>query len=176
MRMGNTAYISVGSNIGDSLAHCRSAAAWLDSRDGIRVTAHSRYYKTEPVGYADQPWFVNAVFAVKTALSPEALLETLQQAQRIHGREKNAVRFGPRTLDLDILFYNDMIMNRSGLVIPHPRLGNRRFVLEPLCDIAPDLVHPALGITALVLLGGLPPDGPGCLLLEGVSWRPCVQN
>lgn len=164
--MTNTAYISVGSNIGDSLQHCKSAASWLDGRDGIRLAAHSRYFSTEPVGYRSQPWFVNAVFAVETTLSPFSLLETLQLAQRIHGREKNGVRFGPRTLDLDILFYNDMIMNAPRLVIPHPRLIERRFVLEPLCDIAPELVHPGLGITALGLLHGLPPGGPGCIPVD----------
>ncbi len=162
----NTAYISVGSNIGDSLQHCRSAASWLDGRDGIRVAAHSRYYNTEPVGYRNQPWFVNAVFSVETVLSPFVLLETLQLAQRVHGREKSRVRFGPRTLDLDILFYNDMIINDPRLVIPHPRLIERRFVLEPLCDIAPELVHPGLGITALGLLQGLPPGGPGCVPVD----------
>lgn len=160
--MHNIAYISVGSNIGERLENCKSAAAWLNGRNGIRIVAHSRYFHTEPVGYIDQPWFVNAVFAVETNLSPFALLETLQLAQRAYGRPETGIRFGPRVLDLDILFYDDMIMDDPGLILPHPRLAQRRFVLEPLCDIAPELVHPVLGIPARKLLEGLPPDGSGC--------------
>lgn len=168
--MPSTAYISVGSNIGERLENCKSAATWLNGRNGIRIIAHSRYFYTEPVGYIDQPWFVNAVFAVETELSPLALLETLQLAQRAYGRPEAGIRFGPRVLDLDILFYNDMIMDDPGLVIPHPRLAQRRFVLEPLCDIAPELVHPVLGISARKLLEGLLPGGSGCEPIDTKSF------
>jgi len=166
--MTNTAYISVGSNIGDRMAHCQKAVEWMDAREDVRVSAHSRYYYTEPVGFLDQPWFVNAVFAVETRLDPFALLEILQLAQRRHGRKKSALRFGPRVLDLDILFYNDMIMDAPGLMIPHPRLVERRFVLEPLCDIAPALIHPGLGVSANDLLAGLPRNGPGCVPVDRI--------
>jgi len=164
--MHHTAYISIGSNIGDGLANCRSGAAWLAGSGNVTVFSHSRYYRTEPVGYPDQNWFVNAVFGIGTPLDPFELLELLQAAQRIHGREKTAIRFGPRVLDLDILFYDDMIVEEPGLVIPHPRIGERRFVLEPLCDIAPQWMHPALGVSAVELLGGLPAGGPACIPLD----------
>lgn len=159
----------MGSNIGDRVKYCRSAVNWLNCKEGIRVFAHSRYFETEPVGYADQQWFINAVFAVETILSPFALLEALQMAQRVHGREKTGIRFGPRVLDLDILFYDDMIIKDPVLIIPHPRIGERRFVLQPLCDIAPALIHPGLGISAYDLLKGLPQNGPGCIPIDGTQ-------
>lgn len=165
MNRVGTAYISVGSNIGDRLAHCRSAVAWL-AAGGMRISAHSRYFDTRAVGYADQPSFINAVFALQTALKPPALLGRLQLVQRLHGRKNTGIRFGPRVLDLDILFYNDMIIDDAGLVVPHPRLSERRFVLEPLCDIAPDFLHPGMGVAVKTLLERLPVDDGACIPVD----------
>ena len=164
--MFHTAYISIGSNIGDGLANCQSGVAWLAGSGSVTVFSHSRYYRTEPVGYPDQNWFVNAVFGIGTRLDPFELLDLLQAAQRVHGREKTTIRFGPRVLDLDFLFYDDMIVDEPGLVIPHPRIGERRFVLEPLCDIASQWMHPVFGVSAGALLGGLPAGGPACIPLD----------
>ena len=166
VRMDNIAYVSVGSNLGDSLGHCREGVKRLNSGGNARVRAHSRYFRTKPVGYLEQPWFVNAVFALETALPPFFLLRRLQEIQRLHGRDKSGIRFGPRVLDLDILFYNDIIINAPELVIPHPRITERRFVLEPLCDIAPGLIHPGLGVPVRQLLDALAGGFDGCIPLE----------
>ena len=164
--MKNIAYVSIGSNIGDSLKHCKSAINSLNDKGGVRIFSHSRYFHTAPVGYLDQPWFVNAVFALKTDLAPFALLRRLQGVQRLYGREKGGIRFGPRILDLDILFYNDIVINNPALIVPHPRITERRFVLEPLCDIAPALIYPGLGVSVRQLLDRLPSDAEGCKPIE----------
>ena len=118
-----------------------------------RVTARSSLYSTEPVGYAAQPRFVNAVLALEWDLSARALLDALMRVEREFGRDRvNAVPNGPRTLDLDILLFGDCVMDEPGLRIPHPRLAARAFVLEPLSEIAPEAVEPRNGATIAELL------------------------
>ncbi len=135
------AYVGLGSNLGDRERNLRSALALLDAED-VRVLAVSRFRDTDPVGYADQPRFLNAAALVETDLSAPELLERLLAVERSLGRERTGPRFGPRTIDLDLLLYGDETIDQPGLTVPHPRLAERRFVLEPLAELEPDLVLP----------------------------------
>ncbi|MDY6905535.1 MAG: 2-amino-4-hydroxy-6-hydroxymethyldihydropteridine diphosphokinase [Thermodesulfobacteriota bacterium] len=139
-----TAYLSVGSNMGDPTANCTRAIASLTATDNITVICQSRFFYTEPVGYVHQDWFVNAMVKIETTLDPAKLLKTLKALERENGRGISGVRFGPRILDMDIIFYEDMVVNEKGLTIPHPRMHKRHFVLRPFCDIDPEVVHPVL--------------------------------
>lgn len=127
-------------------------------RSGFVVDAVSSFYLTEPVDAPPQEWFVNAVAAGRTVLSPEALLLACRGVEAEHGRERT-VHHGPRTLDLDILIYGGELRDGPDLTLPHPRLHERRFVLTPLCELAPDLVHPRLGRSVSALLDACPDDG-----------------
>jgi 2-amino-4-hydroxy-6-hydroxymethyldihydropteridine diphosphokinase len=154
----STAYVSVGANLGDKIANCRRGLSLLNRQAGTEVVAVSRTYRTAPVDFLDQDWFVNLVVKVETRLDPFGLLEVLQDIQHRIGQGPKAVRFGPRLLDLDIIFYEQAVIQAAQLVLPHPRMHRRRFVLQPLCDIDPGLVHPVLGDRIQVLLDKLSPD------------------
>jgi 2-amino-4-hydroxy-6-hydroxymethyldihydropteridine diphosphokinase len=156
----HTAYIAIGSNLGDRLANCRKGIQALDDHRRSWLQQCSRMYETEPVGYADQEWFINCVIEVRTILSPFALLDRTQTIQRSLGRVGDTIRFGPRILDLDILFYDNVILDSPPLIIPHPRMHERRFVLRPLCDLDASIVHPVLQQEVGYLLSQLPDDGP----------------
>ena len=154
------AYVSVGSNMGDRLENCRRGIAAAEVPGLAAVGRCSRFYQTEPVDFTDQEWFVNAVFEVVTRLGPFELLRLLQDIQRRSGRIRPpVVRYGPRVLDLDILLYDARVLETRTLVVPHPRMHERRFVLQPICDINPDIVHPVLHRTMADLLGRLDEDG-----------------
>jgi len=140
----HTVYISVGSNIGNALAHCLKGISKIQKIPGVQLDKTSTFYKTEPVDYTDQKWFVNAVVKIRTSLEPIQLFNLLKSIEKEEGRTENGIRFGPRVLDLDILFFDDLILDTPDLTIPHTRMQNRRFVLKPLCDINPDFVHPVL--------------------------------
>jgi 2-amino-4-hydroxy-6-hydroxymethyldihydropteridine diphosphokinase len=155
----HTAYISVGSNLGDKLENCRRAIEALVSGGEVRITGQSRFYETEPVDFTEQDWFINGVIRVETRLDPFELLDRLQAIQRQAGRSAEGVRFGPRVLDLDILLYDRLILDDPRLSLPHPGMHRRRFVLKPLCDIDPDMVHPVSGKAAATLLAELGEDG-----------------
>ena len=144
-----TAYLSLGSNLGDREANITSALTMLGQE--ARILKVSSLYETEPVGYKEQPWFLNCVCALETDLSPQALLEFVKAIETKLGR-KPTLRFGPRPIDIDILFYDGLILDSPDLVIPHPRLAERAFVLVPLKEIAPNLVHPLSGLTIEELL------------------------
>ena len=133
------AYISAGSNIGDREANLDFGARRLGERG--KLVRISSVFETEPVGYADQPWFLNQVFELETALTPHELLALCNEIERDGGRVRTFPN-APRTLDLDILLYGDRIISAPDLIIPHPRMTERRFVLEPLAEIAPYLLHP----------------------------------
>lgn len=141
------AYVGLGSNLGDREAALRSALELL----GEDVVAVSTLRETEPVGYLDQPAFLNAAAALETALEPHALLERLLAVERELGRTRDGPRFGPRTIDLDLLLYEDRVIDEPGLVVPHPRMAERRFVLEPLAELDPDLAVPGRGRVADLL-------------------------
>ncbi len=135
------AYIGFGSNIGDRLAHIQNAIRALSKTEGITLKKISSIYTTDPVGYEAQAQFLNGVAAIQTSLSPLSLLHTLKDIETTIGR-KHRIRWGPREIDLDILIYEDLCVQTEKLVIPHPEMHLRGFVLVPLTEIAPNLVHP----------------------------------
>ncbi len=155
----HTAYIGVGSNIGHKADNCRKAIAAINKCEGCLVEAQSPLYETEPVYLEGQDWFVNGVARIRTDLEPEALFARLKEIEHAMGRRPGEVRFGPRILDLDILFYDERVLRKGSLEVPHPKLHERRFVLEPLCKIAPELVHPVFGQTVQSLLSDLKDGG-----------------
>jgi 2-amino-4-hydroxy-6-hydroxymethyldihydropteridine diphosphokinase len=138
----HVAFISIGSNMGNKPANCRNAIVTLQGTGVGKVIAQSKFYCTEPVDYIDQDWFLNAAIKIETPLEPLELLTALQQIQKAGGRERGGIRFGPRLIDLDIIFYDDLTFEDERLMIPHPRMHKRRFVLQPICDIDPQIVHP----------------------------------
>src|SRR5690625_358720 len=153
--MMNTAYIGLGSNIEPRKQYLDDAIDKLSKIDNINIGKISSIYETAPVGYTDQDYFLNMVIEIKTTLSNVDLLEVCQQIERQLGREKT-FKNGPRTIDLDILFYNREYRHLETLILPHPRLQERAFVLVPLCEIAPDLVMPNSGKLVEDLLNELP--------------------
>lgn len=165
------AYIGIGSNLGDMLKNCRLAICKIRAEKRSRVLAVSPFYRTEPVGPKDQSWFINAVAAVETSLNPRELLRLLQSVENEMGRVRSE-RWGPRIIDLDLLFYGDRVIREEDLEIPHPRLHTRRFVLAPLSAIAPDLKHPLLNRTVSQLLSILPEEEQ-VLLLPEADQGPC---
>lgn len=140
------AFVSCGSNLGDRSAHLSGALAALTAHHGIRVTATSSVYRTAPVDHLDQPDFLNAVIRLTTVLPPLTLLRVLQHIETRHGRQRRT-RWGPRTLDLDLLLHGRTRCDTGELILPHPRMTRRAFVLVPLCELAPDLRHPGTGLT-----------------------------
>ncbi len=135
----HTVYIALGSNLGDRLAHLKEAIASLSPQ--LDVKAKSHVYETPPWGYQDQDPFYNQVLKAKTYLAPEPLLKHLKRLEVALGRQPSFEN-GPRSIDIDMLFYDDLVMTTPVITLPHPRLHERGFVLLPLMDIAPDLVHP----------------------------------
>jgi 2-amino-4-hydroxy-6-hydroxymethyldihydropteridine diphosphokinase len=148
------AYVGLGSNLGDREATIRAALAELDAAPGVRVAAVSTLVETEPVGYLDQPRFLNGAAALETDLPPRELLELLLRTERRLGRRREGVPAqGPRTLDLDLLLYGDAEIEEEGLQIPHPRLHERAFVLGPLAELDPALQVPRKGQVETLLAG-----------------------
>lgn len=133
-------FLSLGSNLGDRRAHLEEAL-WRLEEGGVRVVRRSSWYETEPVGYTDQPAFLNLVVEVRTSLTPRALLRRTQEVELALGRVRT-VRWGPRTADVDLLLYGRRVILEPDLVVPHPRLRERAFVLVPLYELDPDLVLP----------------------------------
>lgn len=139
------AYVGLGANLGDREATLRRALELLAAEPEIELVAVSRFRETDPVGYLEQPRFLNGAAALETTLSPRALLERLLAVERTLGRTREGPRYGPRTVDLDLLAYGDDILDEPGLAVPHPRLHERRFALEPLADLDPALAVPGRG-------------------------------
>ena len=148
-------FIGVGSNQGDRLALISQAARLLGAAEGVRLLRMATILETEPVGGPPQEPFLNTVVELETARTPQELLVVLKEIERTLGRLPSAVRWAPRPIDLDLLLYDDRIVNDPNLVIPHPRLHERGFVLEPLSQLASDLIHPVLGQTIGHLLQSL---------------------
>ena len=152
-----TAYVALGANLEDPIVQVRTGLAALAALPNTQLLAQSSLYRTAPVGYADQPDFINAVAAVDTELSPRELLDALLAIELNHGRVRQFAN-APRTLDLDVLLYDDVEVNESGLTIPHPRMHERAFVLAPLAEIAPLCEIPGHGRVS-ELLRSLDPQG-----------------
>lgn len=143
---GTICYIGIGSNLNNPLGQCRRAIQKISEFEGITITAQSSFYKTEPVDFENQNDFINAVLEIKTSLDAEKLLSVLQSIETDMGRER-VLKGGPRVIDLDILFYGQRVIQGESLVVPHPRAHMRRFVLEPMSEIASYFIHPAFGVT-----------------------------
>ncbi|MBI5137249.1 MAG: 2-amino-4-hydroxy-6-hydroxymethyldihydropteridine diphosphokinase [Nitrospirae bacterium] len=140
------AFIGIGANQGDRVAQCEAAVARLGATPGVRVLAVSTWRETAPVGPVAQGPFINGAAALATSLAPRALLDVCLDIERAMGRRRT-VRWGPRVIDLDILLYGDRVIDEPGLCVPHPEMCARPFVLGPLAELAPDLVHPLTGAT-----------------------------
>ena len=144
--------------MGDRLQNCRQGIAALNRSGESRIIAQSRIYMTEPVDYEDQDWFINMVVKLETANDPFELLDIINRVQRAAGRKRDVIRYGPRVLDLDIIFFGNLVLDSDRLVVPHPRMHQRRFVLQPICDIDPTIVHPVLKKDMQSLLADLGKD------------------
>lgn len=147
-------YLSLGSNIGERDANIGRAVEELGNR-GLRITRKSSLYETEPVEFADQPWFINSAIEGETDLQPAELLNAVLAVEQVMGRERRVPK-GPRLIDIDILLFDDAVIHTSDLDVPHPRMTERLFVLAPMAEIAPDAVHPVLKKTMAQLLAGTP--------------------
>jgi len=146
-----TAYIGIGSNLGDKLNNCRKSVEMTGRIPDTSVTAQSLFYRTEPVGVEGQDWYVNGVISLSTGLSAQDLLKNLLDIEQIMGRKRKK-KWDSRTIDLDILLYGQEVIEEEDLTIPHPLMHLRRFVLEPMFQLAPDLIHPVLGKSMAGLL------------------------
>jgi 2-amino-4-hydroxy-6-hydroxymethyldihydropteridine diphosphokinase len=152
-----TAFLALGSNLGDREANLRDAVARLEA-SGIRVARRSSLYETAPQELLDQPWFLNAAVEIETDLFPLQLLASVRTIERQMGRRR-VIPNGPRNIDIDILFYGRAVIAAAELTVPHPRIAQRRFVLEPFAEIAPEFRHPVTGKTAGEMLSALAPQG-----------------
>lgn len=139
------AYVGLGANLGDRAATLSRALDVIAAQPGVELVRASSFRETDPVGYRDQPRFLNAAAAIETSLAPQELLRLLLDIERELGRVREGPRFGPRTIDLDLLLVDEVTMDEPGLTLPHPRLHERAFVLEPLLELDPSLVVPGHG-------------------------------
>ncbi len=154
MSLRNIAYIGIGSNLGDRVVNCKKAISLLGELKATRILAASSFYETEPVGRLKQDWFINAAVKLETALPARELFTSLQRIEKQIGRQ-HSVKNAPRIIDLDLLFYNQEIINQAELRVPHPRMQSRRFVLTTLNEIAAEEVHPGLKLSISQLLARL---------------------
>ena len=143
--MPETVYLSLGSNVGDRSAQLRDAVARLCAEG--RVLTVSSFYETEPVDFTEQPWFLNCVVALETSQTPAQLMDAILRIEKDMGRRRRRRHKGPRSIDIDILLFGDAIIHSPELEIPHPAMHKRRFVLEPLAEIAPQVLHPTFSKT-----------------------------
>ena len=164
--MNHKAYLSLGSNIGNARENLRAAIRALQSWG--EVAAQSPAYATEPVDYKAQPWFINCTIVLHTDQTPQQLMAAILAIESRMGRTRSqsSADQGPRTIDIDIVLYDEVVVESEDLKIPHPRMHQRRFVLEPLAEIAPQALHPGLHCSVLELWQRLAADGPATLRLE----------
>jgi 2-amino-4-hydroxy-6-hydroxymethyldihydropteridine diphosphokinase len=143
---GIICYIGIGSNLGNALKNCQYAIKSISRAKEIEIIKVSSFYKTEPIGIENQNLFINAVVEIKTTLSARNLFQNLQNIEKEMGRKKE-VKGGPRIIDLDLLFYGQEVIQDADMIVPHPEIQKRRFVLEPLCETASYFIHPAFGVS-----------------------------
>ena len=165
--MGQEVYIGIGSNLGDKAGNCLRAIDWLDRLAGCEILARSDLFQTEPQGFEDQDWFVNGVVSLETDLPVRALLKAVLHVEKGMGRVRKR-RWDSRVIDLDILLYGEHVIQERDLIVPHPRMHLRRFVLVPLTQLAPNLIHPTLGKTMAQLFRDCPEEGQSVILMKGV--------
>lgn len=151
---GSICFLGIGSNLGNPVSNCDGAVIRMSDIEGINVLRVSSLYRTQPVGFEDQDWFVNGVVEIRTSLKPRALMDAIQRVEREMGRVRGH-KWGPRIIDIDIIMHGQAVIEEDGLVIPHPEFHKRRFVLVPLNEIAPCAIHPAFGISVKGLLDRL---------------------
>jgi 2-amino-4-hydroxy-6-hydroxymethyldihydropteridine diphosphokinase len=167
--MKKTVYIGLGSNVGEREQNIAAAVAQLGALGS--VSARSSLYETEPMEMPNQPWFLNCAVALETELMPRQLLARLLEIERSLGRKRNAAQpKGPRTIDLDILLFGSSVIDAAGLTVPHPALHQRRFVLEPLAEIAPDARHPVFKRTVRELRDALPKEAGAVKRVDSGQW------
>jgi dihydroneopterin aldolase/2-amino-4-hydroxy-6-hydroxymethyldihydropteridine diphosphokinase len=155
--MGHIAYIGIGSNLGDKLKHCEKAISEILKIDCHKLLAKSSFFKTQPIGYISQDWFVNGVIKIETDLEAPELFRTLKAIESRLGRVKT-FRWGPRTIDLDILFFDEVEIHTEEIQIPHPLIQDRQFVLIPLAEIDRNFIHPVLKKAVQELLSNFKED------------------
>jgi 2-amino-4-hydroxy-6-hydroxymethyldihydropteridine diphosphokinase len=160
-----TAYVGIGSNMGEPLSNCLQAIDLIDDMAGCRVTGVSHFYRTEPVGADSQDWYVNGAVAVETALAPDVLLRSFLSIEADMGRVRRR-KWESRIIDIDILLYGNEIIEAGELMIPHPLMHQRRFVLMPLGDLNPGLIHPVLKKSIAELMEDLTPEGQAVVVLS----------
>ncbi|HTL82743.1 MAG TPA: 2-amino-4-hydroxy-6-hydroxymethyldihydropteridine diphosphokinase [Bacteroidia bacterium] len=144
-------FLGIGSNLGDRMKNLETACRYISELKGVNLVSCSEVLETEPWGKKDQPYFLNAAVQVECGLSPSELLQHLLDIELKMGRERN-IKWGPRSIDIDILFFGDRLIREEKLIIPHEGIQNRRFVLENLCDLAPEFIHPVLHKSLQTLL------------------------
>jgi len=163
--MIKTAYIGIGSNLGDKLANCFNAIDRVGRIQGCTVTSRSDFFRTEPVGVEGHDWYVNAAISLEAAIPARRLLEELLSIERDLGRKRNK-KWEPRTIDLDILLFGRDVTDEKDLTVPHPLMHLRKFVLVPMVQLAPGLIHPLLNQTMTQLLDNIVEDGQAVITLE----------
>jgi len=161
-----TVYIGIGSNMGDPSRNCLDAIDRIGRIDGCEIIRQSRLYLTEPVGVKAQEWYINGAVSLSTVLPGLDLIKRLLDIETDMGRVRT-MKWGPRVIDLDMLLYGQDIINDKFLTIPHPLMHMRRFVMAPMTELAPDLMHPVLGKTMIELYREMPPDGQAVKRVEG---------
>lgn len=144
-------FIGIGSNIGDAACNCARGIEGIGEIDGNKIIAISSFYRSEPIGHIEQDWFVNCVIKIKTDLTPHSLLTALHDVEKSFGRKRD-IKYGPRVIDLDVLLFDSLIIDEGEFKIPHPRMHERRFVLEPMSEIDANFTHPVTKKTIKELL------------------------
>ena len=152
--MTKRVYLGLGSNLGDRDAHLNDAISTLSSHDAINITEQSSVIETEPIGNTNQGKFLNAVIEIETTMTPQELLQTCLDIEIQQGRVRSE-KWGPRTIDIDILFFDDQLIQEEGLHVPHPEMHNRSFTLLPMAEIAPDFSHPLINRDIKAMSSGL---------------------
>ena len=161
-----TVYIGIGGNLGDPYENCMKAVEIIKEQPFCEIKALSPFYRTQPVGIEGDNWFINAVLSINTSLSSGELIEMLLDIEKEMGRTRSAIRWESRIIDLDVLLFGNDIINDKNLIVPHPRMHLRRFVMAPMADIAPELVHPVLGKSMAEILDEIPLEEQEVRLME----------